>query len=158
MGTRKSELRILPRKESATLREAYLQAFVDRSSAHYQTYIEARFQFTDGAHYTGYLWDCIRGGIRITYERFCHEVVRHREVHVMADDHSRDRVISDPLWPYAPNSVAILQPNLLLQLLQALPKDIYVFDESMSWTLILTHEHDERRRICLGVGIDPEKS
>ena len=67
---------------------------------------------------------------RITYERFRHEVVRHAGVLVFADDHSRDRVINAPLWPYPPYSVISLFPNLLLQLLPALPEDLYVFDSS----------------------------
>ena len=76
----------------------------------------------------------------------------------MADDHSHNRVITPPLWPYPPNSVAVLPPNLLLQLLPALPEDIYVFDSSVSWTLILTHEYDDRQRICFGISIEPQAS
>jgi len=111
--------------------------------------------FSDGEHYTGYLWDCLRVFKRFTYQRFIQEVVRYSEVCMMADDHSRDRVINPPLWPYPPYSVVQLPPNLLLQLLPALPEDLYVFDSSASWTLILTHEHDDQRRICVGVGIGP---
>ena len=148
-------LQILSPDEPITLRETYLEAFVDTSSEHYLTYIAARRKFSDGEHYIGYLWDCLRNRVRITYQRFCLEVVRHREVFVMADDHSRDRVINAPLWPYPPGSVAQLPPNLLLQLLPALPEDIYVFDQSFSWTLVPTHEHDDKRRFCLAVGIEP---
>jgi hypothetical protein len=144
----------LPPKDSAFLREAYLLAFVDTSCEHYKKYIGARRQFSDGEHYTGYAWDCIRQPSRITYERFCHEVVHHPEVYAFADDHSRDRVITAPLWPYPPYSLVALPPDLLLQLLPALPEDIYVFDSSVSWTVVLTHEHDDKRRYCLGVGIE----
>ena len=67
----------------------------------------------------------------------------------MADNHSRDRVINDPLWPYPTDSVIVLSPSLLIQLLQALPEDLYVFDSTFEWTLILTHERDTKRRICI---------
>ena len=91
---------------------------------------------------------------RITVQRFRLEVARHNEVFVMADDHSRDRVMGPPLWPYSPYSVARFRAPGLLQSLRSLPEDIYVFDESVSWTLVLTHEHDEKRRYCVAIGIE----
>jgi len=148
------QVQILPPGDSAALRAAYLLSFADTTRDHYRQYIGTRQQFSDGRHYTGYVWECLRQPFRITYERFCHEVVRYMEVLVFADDHSRDRVINAPLWPYPPCSVITLSPALLLELLPALPEDIYVFDTSVSWTLVLTHEHDRKRRLCLGMGFE----
>jgi hypothetical protein len=153
MGCRKESLKIQSKAESGLLREAYLDAFVDRSSEHYRRHIATKLRFSDGEHYTGYLSDNVRNWERITSERFAIEIVRYPEVYVMADDHSRERVIGAPLWPFAPYSVVSLPPTLLLQLLPALPEDIYVFDSSVSWTLIRTHEHDAKRRICMAVGL-----
>lgn len=131
----------------------YIEAFVDTSSDHYQNYVATLQQFSDGKHYTGYLWDNLRPGRkRITFERLSHEIVLHPKVNVMADNHSRDRVINAPLWPYPTNSVIVLPPSLLIQLLQALPEDLYVFDPTFAWTLILTHEHNTKRRICIAAG------
>src|SRR4051794_38270742 len=124
---------ILSPPESSIWREAYIDAFVDSTSEHYRKYIASSRQFSDGPHYEGYLWDCLRAPTRITTERFRHEVARYPEVVVMADDHSRDRVIGAPLWPYAPLSVARLSSGLLLESLAELPEDLYVFDESMKW-------------------------
>jgi hypothetical protein len=140
--------------DSALWREAYLQAFVDTVCDHYKQYIATPRQFSDGVHYEGYLWDCLPKSQRITVQRFRQELARHNEVLVMADDHSRDRVMGPPLWPYAPYSVARFRAPGLLQSLRSLPEDIYVFDESVSWTLVLTHEHDEKRRYCLAIGIE----
>jgi hypothetical protein len=151
-GMKRADLTILPPMESVSLRDQYLCNFVNTSTEHYQKYILKRQTFSDGMHYSGYLWDCIRGGSRITFERFCQEVVLHPEVCVFADDHSRDRVINAALWPYPPLSVAVMPPYLLLQLLPALPEDLYVCDALASWTLILTHEDDGKRRICWAVG------
>ena len=144
---------ILSPEDSALWRQAYLQTFVDTSSEHYQRYVASPRQFSDGVHYEGYLWDCLRSPSRITIQRFRHEVIRHPEVLVMADDHSRDRIPGAPLWPYRPYSVARFQSQRLLESLASLPEDIYVFDSSVSWTLVLTHEDDGRRRICCAVGI-----
>lgn len=143
---------ILSAPESSFWREAYIDAFVDSTSEHYRKYIASSCQFSDGSHYEGCLWDCLRSPTRITTERFRREVARYPEVMVMADDHSRDRVISAPLWPYAPLSVARFSPSLLLESLVELPEDLYMFDESMKWSLVLTHEDDGKRRICVAVG------
>ena len=145
---------ILSPEDSTLWRQAYLEAFIDTSSEHYQRYIASRRQFSDGIHYEGYLWDHLRSPSRITIQRFRHEVILHPEVFVLADDHSRDRIPGAPLWPYRPYSVARFHPQVLLQSLEFLPEDIYVFDSSVSWTLVLTHENDGRRRICCSVGID----
>jgi hypothetical protein len=144
---------ILSAEDSAFWRQAYLGEFIDTSGEYYQRQIASLRQFSDGVHYTGYLWDCLHSPTRITIQRFCHEVVRYPEVFVMADDHSRDRIPGAPLWPYLPCSVARFLPQSLLQCLDSLPEDIYIFDNSMSWTLVLTHEDDGRRRICCAVGI-----
>jgi hypothetical protein len=146
--------RILSPEDSAFWRQIYLEAFVDTDSEHYRRYIASPRTFSDGVHYEGYLWDCLRWPADITFQRFCHEVVRHPAVMVMADDHSGDRIIGAPLWPYRQSSVVRFTPRALLESLESLPEDLYVFDDSVGWTLVLTHENDGRRRLCLAVGID----
>ncbi len=119
---------ILSPEDSTLWRQAYLAAFIDTSSEHYRRYLASPSQFSDGIHYEGYLWDCLRSPSRITIQRFRLEVVRHREVFVTADDHSRDRIPAAPLWPYSPYSVARFEPQRLMESLDSLPEDIYVFD------------------------------
>ena len=145
--------RILSPEDSTLWQQAYLEAFVNTTGDHYRRYIATPRQSSDGVHYGGYIWDCLRSCARITVERFRHEVVGHSEVLVLADDHSRDQVLRAPLWPYPPYSVARFQSQHLLASLEELPEDIYVFDSSLSWTLVLTHEDDGRRRLCYAVGI-----
>ena len=149
-----TEPEILASDQSALLRQAYLDAFVDTHCDHYAKYIVTTRSFSDGEHYEGYIWDCLRQPKRIAFKRLTDAVARFDEVFVFADDHSRDRVVGAPLWPYAPLSVARFQPNGLLKCLSTLPEDIYVFDSSVSWTLVLTHEHDRNRRICCSVGLE----
>jgi hypothetical protein len=144
---------ILSPEDSALWREAYLQAFVDTTGERYQQDIATLRKFSDGLHYNAYLWDCLRAD-RITVQRFRHEVLRHPEVFVIADNHSRERVVTPPLWPYPPYSVACFKPQFLLDSLDWLPEDIYVFDSSLTWTVVLTHEDDGKRRFCLAVGIE----
>jgi hypothetical protein len=144
---------ILSPEDSSFWRQAYLDVFIDTSKDYFRRHIASPRQFSDGVHHTGYLWDCLRLPSRITVQRFSLEVVRHAEVFVMADDHSRDQIPGAPLWPYPAYSVAGFKPQTLLDLLKSLPEDIYVFDSSVSWTLVLTHEDDGKRRICYAIGI-----
>jgi hypothetical protein len=146
---------ILSHTDSAFWRESYLDAFVDTTSDHYQGYIASPRQFSDGIHYEGYLWDCLHSPTRITVQRFRQELANYFEVLVMADNHSRDRIIGPPLWPFPPCSIARFRSVWLVEWLRSLPEDIYVFDSSLSWTLVLTHEYDAKRRFCLRCGVDP---
>jgi hypothetical protein len=145
---------ILAADESALLRQAYLDAFVDTQCDHYAKYIRTERTFSDGRHYEGYIWDCLRQPKRITFKHFTNAVVRFDQVFVFADDHSRDRVVGAALWSYDALSVARFQPDMLLRCLPTLPEDIYVFDASISWTLILTHAYDRKRRLCYSLGND----
>jgi hypothetical protein len=153
---------ILSPEESALWRQAYLDAFVDTACDHYQRYIATTRTFSDGVCYTGYLWDCLRSPSRITVQRFRTEVALRQSVMVMADHHSRDRILGPPLWPFPPYSVAVYQSKHLPHCLKSLPWDIYVFDESLAWTLVHTHEWIEKHvsrkkqvnvRLCFAVGI-----
>jgi hypothetical protein len=151
----RAQPQILSPADSAFWRESYLEAFVDTACEHYQRYIASPKKFSDGMHYEGYIWDCLRSPTRVTVQRFRLELENYLEVLVMADDHSRDRVVGAPLWPFPAYSVACFEPKLLVEWLQSLPEDIYVFDSSMTWTLVLTHEHDAKRRFCFSSGIAP---
>jgi hypothetical protein len=146
--------RILPENESDFWRKAYLEAFCDTTSAHYQEHVATLKKCSDGLHYWGYIWDCLRGASRITLQRLRNELALHLEVFVMADDHSRDKIPGAPLWPYPRNSVAVFQSSDLLQAIDSLPEDFYVFDSSLTWTVVQTHEDDGKRRWCMAVGID----
>jgi hypothetical protein len=147
-------LSILNPAESASLRADYIAKFIDTSSQYYIERIAKKHQFPDGSHAIGYLWESILKSTLITYERFCEHVVCYNEVLSLADDHSRSQVIGGTLWPFPPYSVIKTPPNLLLQLLPALPEDLYVFDRTFAWTLILTHEHNAQQRICVAVGLE----
>src|SRR5262245_58154622 len=61
---------ILSPEDSAFWRQAYIDRFIDTVDEHYQRYIAFTRQFSDGIHYEGYLWDCLRSRSRITVQRF----------------------------------------------------------------------------------------
>ena len=142
-------VKIMPAAESTRLRSAYLAAFIDTAGEWYQRTIATPRQFSDGLHTDGYLWDCLRGHTRLPESQLATELQRHADVYALADDLSRERAPGAVLWPFAPGSVISLPSALLWQLLPALPMDLYVFDASVSWTLVLTHEDDGKDRIIV---------
>lgn len=144
---------ILPPEESSLWRQAYLETFVDTSSSYYQDRIASTHKFCDGTHYKGYLWECLRSASRITVQRLRLEIVQHPEVFVMADDHSGDGLPGRRLWPFAPCSIARFHPITVLSTIESLPQDLYIFDASLGWTLVFTHEYSHKRDLCLAVGI-----
>src|SRR4051812_44499711 len=123
---------ILSAAESARLRAAFLAAFIDTASEHYQRDIATLRQFSDGSHASRYLWECLRRWTRLPESQFPEELQRHSAVYALADDLSRERVPGAPLWPFPVGSVISLPSALLWQLLPALPEDLYVFDASVS--------------------------
>ena len=145
---------IFSSEESSFWREAYLERFVDTAGVEYQKRILTQHPFSDGLHYTGYLWECLRSPSRITIQRVQHEIALHSDVLVMADDHSRHHAPGARLWPYPQNSVALFTPEAFLSTVETLPRDIYVFDSFLSWTVVLTHENDGKRQTCCAVGIE----
>jgi hypothetical protein len=151
---KESELQILDPEESSMLRQAYLDAFINTETDYFRQRIATLKLFSDGMHSEGYLWDCLRTRQRISFNRFILELENRSELLVMADNHSRDRVRAAALWPFPPYSVLQTTSQQLLAILSALPEDIYVFDYSVSWTLVLTHEGDKKRRFCYGVGVE----
>lgn len=138
-------------EESVLWRQAFIDAFVDTTGDWYRDHIQTLRHCSDGDHYDGYLWECLRNPRKITIQRFRLEVATHPTLLVMADDKSRDQVPSAPLWPFRRHAVARCSPEQLLDSLELLPEDLYVFDESLRWALATTHEHDHKRRLCLAV-------
>ena len=117
-----------------------------------ERYIEVVRQFSDGECYQGYLWDCLITPKVISIE----EVVKFRaglkNVFVFWDIHSKDRILIPDYWKFGKDNVLKLKFDELMDNQEYLPEDIYIFDESIKWTLVLTHEDDNGKRICVKSG------
>lgn len=57
----------------------------------------------------------------------------------MWDVHSCDRILIPNYWKY-PKSSVLHVDCWDDKILYTLPEDIYLFDDSLNWTYILTHE------------------
>jgi len=138
----KDSVTILPDSESAEWRQRYIAAFIDTSSSFYQERIASVFQFKDGPAYDGYLWDCLQGYQQISKEELNRRLLMHEIVMVFWDIHSAERIRVPNYWRFPKAAVLRLQSNALEAAFEYLPEDIYIFDHSVTWTLITTHEYN----------------
>jgi len=143
----------LPKESEAILRNKYIEKFVDTSHEHYIENISTVKEFSDGICYVGYLWDCI---INYTVIKF-DEVVKYKEklskVLIFWDIHSEERILIKDYWKFGKDSMLRIDFGDFLDNIEYFPEDVYIFDESLEWSLVLTHEeNDPGNRICVKMG------
>lgn len=130
---------ILNSKESDELRYKYIKNFVDVSSSYYKEHIEQRQQFSDGLCYTGYLWDCFTKP-NVVPEYLLEQILSEKhDLYIMWDIHSSDRIFIPNYWKYPKLNVLHVE-SWSQDLRKELPEDIYIFDETFSWSAVFTHE------------------
>lgn len=140
---------VLDQSKSDILRNEYISAFVNCDSPHYKKYIEQRRMFTDGMCYVGYLWDCLLNTDVISEYRAKMMLTEKRAVLIMWDIHSCERIFIPDYWKYPKTSV-LYAAEWSDSLMPDLPEDLYLFDETFRWSVIFTHEtNDKGRRYCL---------
>lgn len=148
----KQNLSICSSEQSISLRETYIQSFIDTESYHYKTYINILNCYSDGLCYEGYLWDCLFHAEVVNFEYLTKSAAQLGNVYVLWDIHSKDRIWIPDYWKLGKSNVIQLSYGVLMNNLKYLPEDIYIFDNTFTWTLILTHEVIDEKRWCLKVG------
>lgn len=144
-------MQIIQGKEAAELRELYAEAFLDTHGERYRRYTAMPSM--------GLMWDCFpvsQGKKSVESERTClWQIERRTEVYVIWDVYAYGWGMWHPLPEFVPehyatSSVMRMSAEEFLAHYKEFPDDIYVFDDSLTWTVILTHEyygaHD--KRIC----------
>ena len=142
---------VLGQSKSDILRNEYISAFVNCDSPHYRKFIEQKRMFTDGMCYVGYLWDCLLNMDVISEYRAKMMLTEKRDVFIMWDIHSCERIFIPDYCKYPKTSV-LYTGEWSDSLMSDLPEDLYLFDETFMWSVIFTHEtNDKGRRYCLYV-------
>jgi len=145
-------IKVIQKTEAKNLRKRYIQKFVNTSIEYYEKYIKVLNEYADGFCYSGYLWDCFKDPKVIDPHYIQSQNNRLRDVYVFWDIHSKEKIFIEDYWEFGKDSVLLLDFNLLLNNLEHLPEDIYIFDNSLEWTLVLTHEYIGDKRWCLKSG------
>ncbi len=145
------QVEVLSKAESTILRELYIKQFIDTSISSYKNDIANMKLFSDGYCYTGYLWDCLLQHSKITMKSLLEELVNKEKILILWDIHSCDRIFIENYWRFPKVKVIRVDAKYLIEGIEYLPEDIYIFDYDFSWTYIITHEDDGKRRICLKI-------
>ena len=136
-------VKILDAVKSDKLRSRYIQNFVDTTKKYYIELIENKTEFSDGLCYIGYLWDCLKDPRVISEAEASRILQGKQDLYIMWDIHSCQRIHSPNYWKYPKTSV--LTTNMWSDAFKSnLPKDIYLFDDTFRWSVIFTHETDEK--------------
>ncbi len=150
----KSAVAILPRGEAREVRGRYIGTFVLAGCEECRRIIELSAAYP-ATTYWGYLWDCLRDPVAVDCQFADSLVGTLGEVLVLWDLHPDGRVLVEDYWKFGRDDVLRLDYGLLLGNLRHLPEDIYIFDRSFSWTLVLTHEYVDDKRWCVASGRVP---
>ena len=142
---------ILDSTKSDTLRCEYIKNFINTSSLYYKENIERKILFSDGLCYTGYLWDCLLKPTVISECKANQFLQGKRRMCIMWDIHSCERILIPNYWKF-PKTKIISTDAGIESFKHDLPEDVYIFDDTFSWSVIYTHETDEKwDRYCLFV-------
>ena len=144
------DLLIVQSKEvSDYLRELYILSFVNTNVNGYVENIQKRYESSDGQYYCGYLWDYLKQKQRISLEKCLSFLSEKKNVYVLWDIHSKDRILIPDYWKYPKESVVQIFEGVTLEVIKTFPEDVYFFDDSLSWTIAFTHEElKTNKRIC----------
>jgi len=148
----KNMITVLTGNEAYNIRNMYIESFIDSGKEHYKKYIQTLRNYSDGMCYTGYLWDCLKNPIAIDFSYLESRVINLNEIFVFWDIHSKERILIQDYWKFGKDNVLKLTFNELLHNLEFIPEDVYIFDNSFKWTLILTHEYIDDKKWCLKSG------
>ena len=150
--TFEANVKVLDKQKGEKLRKRYIERFINTKHERYNQQIQERHKFCDGDCYIGYLWDYMKNQTIIGEEYLKTISNQINDIFVFWDIHSCERILIKDYWKFAKDAVIELNFKILLEGDEYLPEDIYIFDETMSWTLIKTHEDIEGKRYCLKSG------
>ncbi|MFA9463427.1 MAG: DUF4275 family protein [Velocimicrobium sp.] len=148
----KKNIIVVNEMDGSLLRNQFIQKFILTEKDYYKKNILSTQTFSDGICYTGYLWDCLNEVEVIDFNYINSMRNSLAKVYVLWDIHSKDRILIEDYWKFEKNDILLLDFCVLLDNLEYLPEDIYIFNESFNWTFVLTHEYFDNKRWCLKSG------
>ena len=145
-------MQIIEGTEYSAIKELFVEQFIDQSSRFYLERIKNKHRFSDGLFQTGYFWDCLKEYNRKT-EKHCIDILSSKyEFYVLWDILSSEQILIPNDYQDPTESCLKLSFQEYLERAGTFPEDIYFFDDTLTWCVILTHEDDGKRRYCLSIG------
>ena len=136
-------VQVLPPAEARTIRARFHETFLDTSSDFYrERNVGALIYHPSGkGNQRNHMWDCLRAYRRATWDEIKAAMANSREVLVMWDIMDPNPyATSEEAHPFEPDTVIACRPAVLEVGLHLLPEDLYIFDRTIRWAGILTHE------------------
>ncbi|MBD5482386.1 MAG: DUF4275 family protein [Lachnospiraceae bacterium] len=148
----KAQVNILDKLEGESIRERYIEKFVNSTHSQYQEQIQKKYKFRDGYCYLGYLWDYMKEPTIIDEHYIRSKRKDIGDVYVFWDIHSCERILIKDYWKFGKRDIINLNFDVLIKGAMYLPEDIYIFDASYMWTMVMTHENINGKRYCIKCG------
>lgn len=159
LDTFKAQTTVLRGEEASRLRKRYIARFVDTSTAYFRNEIDGREALGDERHYSGYLWDTLKHAEVITQQQLVDTLAVWQSVYVFWDLHSERKIFIPDYWKFPKDSVLQATSTDLARVLLhdadigptadlILPEDLYLFGDTVEFSLITTHEYVPER-YCL---------
>ena len=110
------------------------------------------FNLSPSNEHHNYLWEQLIQYNRKS-ERFCWDYLKSKnDIYIMWDTLDNFEFKNDKYWKYPRYSIVRITQKELYSSKDTFPEDIYIFDDSLEWTIIFTHEYlDKNKRYCLAI-------
>lgn len=98
--------------------------------------------------YDAYLWDSLKNAC-VKTEKDCMNLLKsYRTFYAFWDMHSCEKIVIPNYWKFPKSAVVNMTYDDFINHIGDFPEDIYFFDETYSWSIILTHEYIAEERFC----------
>ncbi len=143
-------MNILKKRKAKVLREKYIEKYVDVTGKAYNEKILKLYEMSDGLCYIGYLWDCFKNYSLADETECLHILAEKNNFIIFWDINSSDYIRIKNYWNYPKDAVLQIDNKEFIEKMSSFPEDLYIFDETLSWTVVLTHEvTEEGKRSCI---------
>ena len=137
--------------DAIVLRKKFIEKFVDKQSSWYHALLK-QVRESKGKHYYGCLWDSLfRDNLEVVGFDYARNYLNKTDCFFLFwDNHPESYLIyRNPDWHYPPNSLLALSASEWESMNDLLPEDCYIFDNTLTWAIALTHEESSPGyRIC----------
>lgn len=143
-------MNILEKSQAELLRKKYIEKYVDVTGKAYNEKILKLYEMSDGLCYIGYLWDCFKSYILVDEIDCLNILAKKKNFMIFWDINSSDYIRIENYWNYPKDAVLQIDSKEFIEKISTFPEDVYIFDETLSWTVVLTHEvTEEGKRSCI---------
>lgn len=99
-----------------------------------------------------YLWDHLREYNRKSEQFYMNYLMNKNNVYIMWDTLEHIELLKNDYFKYPRHSILSATTREFYDMIEILPEDIYVFDDSFTWTVVFTNEYISKdRRYCLAI-------